>query len=201
MGRDAVVQELDRWARASLAVHRKSGEHAPTVDSVSPWSVAALVASVHRFTQVEHGEQWLWATAAIANLGELLFCAEDGGLKRSAAIERDRELRETVDALRTVRNVCFHPAFQKSTGNDTPHMLQLIELLENDDRDDSRRVAIALRKAWSSFTERPATAFALGKLNGAGILLGRMLKERRQAFVEAGAARELDRLLSSWRRR
>lgn len=167
---------------------------------MSPWSVAVLVGAIRRFTAPDQ-QQWLWAVAAMANLAELLFCTEDGGIKPSRSIgDEGDDLGAAVRTLRTVRNVCFHPAFQRHEGTDKPHMLGLIEQLENDDRAETRLLAHRLRGDWAHFATQPVASFTLRTLNGAGTLYAQNLRERGLAFQSEDGRKALERILGSWRR-
>ncbi len=155
---------IDTWVQSVLAVHRSLS--AEDQGTAAPWNVSTLVRSVRDFG---NAQQWLWCVAAIAITQELIFCAEDGGID-PAGVAKDRDLRVQVDALRTLRNVVFHPALQLPKGDKPPAMQDLIKLLEADDDFDVVILADELPHAWARVAEKPVAMFALRKLGSAGDL-------------------------------
>ena len=87
----------------------------------------------------------------------------------------DPRLRSHVHALRTMRNVVFHPAFQVAKGGNPPPMENAIKLLDSDDDIDVVRLAKRLPTEWASFAEKPVAMYALRQLGAAGeIFVARM---------------------------
>jgi len=158
----ACVASLDTWVRERLIAHRPTAK----AESVAPWTVETLSQEIDRLGREQ---RWLWCTAAIALLGELVFCAKDGGTFASRAVAYRRDLALDVEALRVVRNAVFHPAFQnRAAGSGVLHIEKLFELLDNDDDADVREAAIKLAVDWSHRASRPVTSYALRKLKSAG---------------------------------
>lgn len=145
--------------------HRGEGAAAP--ESVAPWSVNMLATEIEEFGR---DRRWLWCTAAIVLMAELVFCADAGGIF-PARDNKYGNLDADMEALRIVRNATFHPAFQSGTsGSGQPPIERLFVLLDNDDDAEVREVAIRLATDWSYFATRPITSYALRKLNSGGHL-------------------------------
>ena len=169
LAKDAHVHAVDNWVRSTLAGHRSLGED--TKLNVAPWNVRSLVKSVHEYG---NAHEWLWCVAAIAIMQELIFCAEDGGIAPSG-VAMDRDLYVQVSALKTIRNVVFHPSFHAARGGNPPPMEAAIKLLSSDDDMDVMRLAKRLPNEWASFAEKPVAVFALRRLGAAGqIFVARM---------------------------
>jgi hypothetical protein len=185
--------------RRTLVAHR-FGPKAPKAagQSVAPWNVEALANDANRFA---HAGQWLWATAALANLGELITRAEDGEIKASQAIATDPELRLPLKRLATVRNACFHPAFCRESGSQRPHLRSLVDELKQDDDPGVRRLAPRIEDDWSYFADRTVTAYALRLLDDVGVRYARTLRHRGDAFVAGNAEESLRDVDQAWRSR
>jgi hypothetical protein len=167
--KDAHVLAVDQWVRSTLAAHRGLDEEGKL--NVAPWTITALVKNIREFGIAR---EWLWCVATIAIMQELIFCAADGGINLSG-VAMDRDLRSHVHALKTIRNVVFHPAFQVSKGGNPPPMEDAIKLLGSDDDIDVVQLAKRLPTEWASFAERPVAVYALRKLGAAGeIFVARM---------------------------
>ncbi len=132
-----------------------------------------LAKEIERFG---HEGRWLWCTAAVALLAELLFCAKSGGPFPSHDTGYEHDLKVSVEALRAVRNAAFHPAFQHAgVGSGQPPIETLYERLDNDDAAEVREAAIRLAVDWSYFASRPITSYALRMLNAGGHLYAEQL--------------------------
>jgi hypothetical protein len=80
--------------------HHQAADRSAVHESVGPWTVDALVSDVHRHATAG---RWLWATAAVCFLQELLFCIDDGGVEVSRHVSSS--FFDEVRTLRYLRNV------------------------------------------------------------------------------------------------
>jgi hypothetical protein len=111
---------------------------------------------------------WLWCTTAIALTGELLLCAQHGGIfSEEVEGQWDLPARINVRTLRLLRNATCHPAHQANVGSGTPPIERLVTHLRNTEREESP-LAIELERSWSLLADRRVAEFALRKLDAAG---------------------------------
>lgn len=170
LSRPETIQRIDGWVRERLVSHHQKAHRAAAHDSVSPWSIDALVADVDRFAQ---STDWLWATTSICLLQELLFCADDGGIRASRSVPNS--ILDEVTTLRLLRNALFHPANIAPTSSKDvdPALEQLSFRMDRDP--EFANFAADLMGNWSFLASRPVTVFALRRLNSAGREYARQL--------------------------
>jgi hypothetical protein len=128
---------------------------------VAPWSVDALVADIGFFGQTG---RWLWATAGICLLAELILSAKTGGVFELAP-GRGQAL-PPVRALYHLRNAVFHPAHHSNTAGSGD--AQISQLIVHLDGNGEAALAQRLDQNAAYLAQRPMTEFAVRMLDAAG---------------------------------
>ena len=110
-------------------------------------------------------QNWLWCSAAIALLAELVFCSDVGGTFATRRGYLPYHLEANLETLRILRNAIFHPAHQTtSAGSGNPPIAQLVSKLQTLQETE---VSLRLAENWSFLGNREITTIALRQLNSA----------------------------------
>lgn len=170
---ERVRARADRWVREWIARHRS--KRGRDKEDVAVFGIERLAHDIRSFG---HEGRWLWVTAAVCLVAELLFAARDGGVFRDQRVPHDRDAAVPFKALRILRNVTFHPAHSSPrAGSGEPHVLQLVQHLRENSEGD---LADALAQSWAFVADRRMASFALRMVNSAP----RQHQDTRRLFVK-----------------
>ncbi len=188
LGMPPLVQEYHRWCERQAADHR--GVTLGLHHGITAWSAQFLASEVERFADERRP---LWCTAALANLAELVFCADAGSLNWATPAGADPQFTRDIEVLKTARNVCFHPAFNRTAPGNTPHILQLLDELKAADAETARVAQEIERGWWSAFGRAEITLFVLNRLDSAGRAYAAILRGQQRAFLSQDQTDALSR--------
>ena len=160
-------RELDDHLAKLMAAHRKLRGEAASTLAVLPLRCEPTAAVLQ--TLGVSPSSSIQTTILLALLGELLLCAEEGGILRKDTVERiaagEPEREIVPDAVRLLRNAVCHPASAREDVEETG-IASFADFIVTNFKEETW--ATELRTRPGDLARREVAFFALRLINGIG---------------------------------